>query len=259
VQKKAIVPLARGNDMIVQAQSGTGKTGAFTIGTLARVDSRASSCQVLVLNPIRELATQTAGVYAEVAFRLGVHVTSLVGGTRMQQNRIELRRSQVVVGTPGRVIDCMRRGWLDLSKLRCFVLDEADEMLKRDFVDAVRDVARDIPSSTQVCVVVRSLHAHSLVYRWWCSVRHSRPTHSISRRVSLAIRCASSSSQRNSHWQHCCSSTWQWAKIATRPTRSSTSTPTFRCRKVSSSSHRARASTRSARHCQPKTSPRYVV
>jgi superfamily II DNA/RNA helicase len=115
VQSMAIVPLTQGRDAIVQAQSGTGKTGAFAIGTLARIDPSLRQPQLLVMAPVRELARQNAAVYRELSLRMGVGVACITGGTSFQTNRKLLRSSQIVVCTPGRLIDCIQRGWMRLD------------------------------------------------------------------------------------------------------------------------------------------------
>lgn len=146
--------MSQGRDCVVQAQSGTGKTGAFAIGTLARVDASLREPQILVLEPVRELARQTAGVYRELSTRMGVYVACITGGTSFQTNRKLLRSSQVVVCTPGRLIDCLRRGWMRLDRVRMLVLDEADEMLSHGFVDDMRDIVRDVSNSVPLQTIV---------------------------------------------------------------------------------------------------------
>jgi len=162
VQSMAIVPLSQGRDCVVQAQSGTGKTGAFAIGTLARVDASLREPQILVLEPVRELARQTAGVYRELSTRMGVYVACITGGTSFQTNRKLLRSSQIVVCTPGRLIDCLRRGWMRLDRVRMLVLDEADEMLSHGFVDDMRDIVRDVPPDCQIGVFSATFQPESL-------------------------------------------------------------------------------------------------
>lgn len=154
IQQLAIVPMARGGDVLAQAPSGTGKTGAFSIGLLQRIDARRSEPQALVLSPTRELAEQTHGVLLS----LGAHVLQgdhqcqlLVGGTAVKANLDALRAGCVVaVGTPGRVVDLVGRGALRVGALRTIVLDEADEMLSQGFAEQVTKLFSFLPRDVQV-------------------------------------------------------------------------------------------------------------
>ena len=156
IQQRAIVPLTRGGDIIAQAQSGTGKTGAFSIGTLQRVDFRHRRVQALILSPTRELALQTHAVISALGEYLSDGAPfchACVGGTNMKD---DLRRLQsgviVVVGTPGRVADMVRRGALRTDHLKLLVLDEADEMLSEDFAEQVYDIFRFLPRDIQLAL-----------------------------------------------------------------------------------------------------------
>ncbi len=154
IQQLAIVPLTRGGDVLAQAPSGTGKTGAFAIGLLQRVDARRGVTQALVLAPTRELAEQTHEVLQSLgAFVLqGEHQCQLlVGGTAVAENIKGLRAGCVVaVGTPGRVADLVRRGALRVDSLRVIVLDEADEMLSQGFAEQVTGLFSFLPRDVQV-------------------------------------------------------------------------------------------------------------
>nr|AUG32711.1 putative ATP-dependent RNA helicase [Paulinella longichromatophora] len=152
IQSAAIPELMLGRDLVGQAQTGTGKTAAFALPLLARMDPNQRSPQVLVLAPTRELAVQVADSFSTYACHLShVHVLAVYGGAdfRDQINRLK-RGIQVVVGTPGRVMDHMRQGTLDLSGLRVLVLDEADEMLRMGFIDDVEWVIEQLPEQRQV-------------------------------------------------------------------------------------------------------------
>ncbi|NBR44400.1 MAG: DEAD/DEAH box helicase, partial [Synechococcaceae bacterium WB5_2B_268] len=137
IQAAAIPELMLGRDLLGQAQTGTGKTAAFALPLLARLDVEARHPQVLVLAPTRELAIQVSEAFQRYASCTpGVHVLALYGGTDFRDQIQKLRRGvQVIVGTPGRVMDHMRQGTLDVSKLETLVLDEADEMLRMGFID----------------------------------------------------------------------------------------------------------------------------
>ncbi len=151
IQAEAIPHLLQGRDILGQAQTGTGKTAAFALPILSRIELSLKQPQVLVLAPTRELAIQVSEAFQHYANKLhGFHVVPIYGG---QDYRVQLRALergvQVVVGTPGRVMDHMRRGSLKLDALRCLVLDEADEMLRMGFIDDVEWVLEQIPSEHQ--------------------------------------------------------------------------------------------------------------
>lgn len=151
IQKRAIDPLIQGYDLIAQAQSGTGKTGAFSIGTLAIVDPKIKSTQILVIEPTRELATQVYNVYKELSAYLDIKVHCCIGGTRRRDDEAALRRGvQIVVGTPGRIYDMLSRNMVDCSKLKYMILDEADEMLSRGFLQDIKQIFFALPENIQV-------------------------------------------------------------------------------------------------------------
>jgi ATP-dependent RNA helicase DeaD len=152
IQRAAIPELMLGRDLVGQAQTGTGKTAAFGLPLLARLDLSLRTPQVLVLTPTRELALQVADAIASYATRLrGVKVLAIYGGADFREQIQQLRRGvHIVVGTPGRVMDHMRQATLDLSGLRSLVLDEADEMLRMGFIDDVEWVLEQLPSQRQV-------------------------------------------------------------------------------------------------------------
>ncbi|HEY5781940.1 MAG TPA: DEAD/DEAH box helicase [Lysobacter sp.] len=154
IQAATIPPLLEGRDMLGQAQTGTGKTAAFALPILARIDPSQQKPQALVLAPTRELAIQVAEAFQKYAHHLpGFHVLPIYGGQSYYPQLQALKRGvQVVVGTPGRVIDHLERGSLDLSQLRCLVLDEADEMLRMGFIDDVETVLKKTPETRQVAL-----------------------------------------------------------------------------------------------------------
>ena len=154
IQAETIPLLLTGADLVGQAQTGTGKTAAFALPCLARLDPQQSAPQVLVLAPTRELALQVAEAFQSYARYLpGFHVLPLYGGADMRTQLRQLNRGvQVIVGTPGRVMDHMRRGSLDLGSLRTLVLDEADEMLRMGFIDDVEWILSHTPPERQVAL-----------------------------------------------------------------------------------------------------------
>jgi ATP-dependent RNA helicase DeaD len=154
IQAATIPPLLEGRDVIGMAQTGTGKTAAFALPILARLDTDASTPQALVLAPTRELALQVCEAFERYAAHLrGVHVLPIYGGQGYGTQLSALRRGvQVVVGTPGRIMDHLDKGTLDLSDLKFLVLDEADEMLKMGFAEDVETILASTPDDKQVAL-----------------------------------------------------------------------------------------------------------
>jgi len=154
IQAATIPALLAGRDVLGQAQTGTGKTAAFALPLLSRLDLQQGKPQVLVLAPTRELAIQVAEAFQRYAHKLpGFHVLPIYGGQSYYPQLQALKRGvHVVVGTPGRVIDHLERGTLDLSELKALVLDEADEMLRMGFIDDVETVLKKVPEQRQVAL-----------------------------------------------------------------------------------------------------------
>jgi len=154
VQAKAIPHVLAGRDLLAQAQTGTGKTAAFALPLLSRIDLKKLEPQVLVLAPTRELAIQVAESFQQYASQMkGFHVLPIYGGQAYDGQLRRLKRGvHVVVGTPGRVMDHMRRGTLNLKSLNCLVLDEADEMLRMGFIDDIKWILDQIPSEHQMAL-----------------------------------------------------------------------------------------------------------
>ncbi|MBB5912393.1 ATP-dependent RNA helicase DeaD [Nocardia transvalensis] len=154
IQAATIPPLLTGADVVGLAQTGTGKTAAFAIPILMGLEPGGKAPQALILAPTRELAIQVAEAFGRYSAHMpGVHVLPIYGGQNYAVQLSGLRRgAQVVVGTPGRVIDHLERGTLDLSQLRFLVLDEADEMLKMGFQEDVERILADTPTDKQVAL-----------------------------------------------------------------------------------------------------------
>ncbi len=154
IQARIIPPMLEGRSVLAQSQTGSGKTAAFALPIISRIDLQKRKTQALVLAPTRELAIQVARSFSTYASgRQGVSVTAIYGGQSYEPQLQQLRRgAQVVVGTPGRVIDHIKRGTLDLSDVECVVLDEADEMLHMGFIDDVQFVLEKVPQPRQVAL-----------------------------------------------------------------------------------------------------------
>ena len=187
IQQRAIAPIMAGRDVVVQAQSGTGKTATFVIGALARIDVTVPITQVLVLSPTRELTTQTGEVFS----RLGCMFKSVtdkqellrvqcvfggMGGTSSSSSSSFARgekvaKPHVVCGCPGRVLDMMKRKELLVDDMRVIVFDEADELFSSGFDDQVRAIVRILPDTLQVVVVSATLseYTHGIINKL---VRH---------------------------------------------------------------------------------------
>jgi ATP-dependent RNA helicase DeaD len=161
IQAETIPLLLAGNDVLGQAQTGTGKTAAFALPLLSRLDPKQKDPQVLVLAPTRELAIQVAEAFQKYAkYMEGFHVLPIYGGQDYGGQMRALKRGvSVVVGTPGRVMDHMRRGTLKLDKLNALVLDEADEMLRMGFIDDVEWILEQTPSNRQIALFSATMPA----------------------------------------------------------------------------------------------------
>jgi translation initiation factor 4A len=153
IQQKSIMPILTGKDIIVQSQSGTGKTGTFAISALQTVEPELNCAQVLIMSPTRELAMQSNSVIKV----LGDYIDNLntyvcIGGVKTNTN--ELKNAQIIVGTPGRIYDVISNGLLRTDNLKMFVLDEADEMLSGGFMEQVQEIFKLIEAETFQKVIV---------------------------------------------------------------------------------------------------------
>ncbi|KUJ73951.1 RNA helicase [Thiomicrospira sp. XS5] len=154
IQAQAIPVLLQGGDILGMAQTGTGKTAAFALPILSNIDLKQKSPQVLVLAPTRELAIQVAEAFQTFSRGIkGLHVLPIYGGSEYGSQIRALKRGvHVVVGTPGRVMDHIKKGTLKLDELRAMVLDEADEMLRMGFIDDVEWILKHTPDSRQIAL-----------------------------------------------------------------------------------------------------------
>ena len=165
IQQKAIVPIMKGHDVIAQAQSGTGKTATFSIAALSVVNLSHDNCQVLILSPTRELSNQTYEVIKAIGYLMpSLRIKLLVGGSSVSEDISELRSVQphIIIGCPGRVFDMMKRRALDAYKIKLFILDEADEMLKSGFQDQICDIFGYLNEKVQVVLFSATLPEYTL-------------------------------------------------------------------------------------------------
>lgn len=161
IQSATIPPLLAGSDLVGQAQTGTGKTAAFALPILTKIDPRDAVPRALVLTPTRELAIQVAEAFQRYASQIpGFHVLPIYGGQSYTPQLQRLRRGvHVVVGTPGRIMDHIKRGTLSLDALEYFVLDEADEMLRMGFIDDVEWILEHAPERRQIALFSATMPA----------------------------------------------------------------------------------------------------
>ncbi|HEX8455425.1 MAG TPA: DEAD/DEAH box helicase [Longimicrobium sp.] len=153
IQVEAIPTLLAGRDVLGQAATGTGKTAAFALPLVQRIDANLRGVQALVLAPTRELAVQVAEATHRYGAKRGVSVLAVYGGQPIDRQLRELRRGvNVVVGTPGRILDHIRRGSLDLSAVGYVVLDEADEMLDMGFIEDIETILTETPAGRQTAL-----------------------------------------------------------------------------------------------------------
>jgi len=157
IQNVAIKEIYDGYDIIAQSQSGTGKTGAFTIGSLSIINPVDKHPQILVLATTRDLATQIWTVFTNISKHMGISVQLCIGGTRVKTNTNKdpyknIRTAQVLVGTPGRIHEYITLKAFDPQKLKLFVLDEADALLKDDFIDQIKNIIVELDANTQIAI-----------------------------------------------------------------------------------------------------------
>lgn len=160
IQSKAISPIIAKRDIIAQAQSGTGKTATFTIGSLALVDTNENYPQILIMSPTHELTRQISSVIKSISSMMkNIHIKTLIGGSSIDEDINSIRNStpHIIVGCPGRVYDIIRRRQLDASKLKLVVLDEADEMLSSGFKDQIYNIFQHIGNDTQIALFSATL------------------------------------------------------------------------------------------------------
>uniref|UniRef100_A0A6C0I4E4 RNA helicase n=1 Tax=viral metagenome TaxID=1070528 RepID=A0A6C0I4E4_9ZZZZ len=160
IQKRGIHPIISGQDVIAQAQSGSGKTGTFSISALQSVDVEKKELQAIIIAPTHELVKQITKVIETLgSFMEGLRIKTILGGTSIQQDAAELRERppHIIVGCAGRIYDMVRRRHLDLSTMKLFILDEADEMLSMGFKDQIYNIFQNFPETIQVALFSATL------------------------------------------------------------------------------------------------------
>jgi len=155
IQQRGIVPIMQGRDVIAQAQSGTGKTATFSIGMLQQIDESLSRTQALIVAPTRELANQIQKVVMALGDFLEILVYACIGGTPVREMRefLSNNKPHVICGTPGRVLDMLKNGYIERKYIRMFIVDEADEMMSAGFVDQTKDLFGLLPNECQAVLL----------------------------------------------------------------------------------------------------------
>ena len=154
IQKKAIIPMAKKKDIIAQAQSGTGKTGAFSIGTLQLIDEDLVKPQAIIMAPTRELSKQIMGVLTTLSQQMNIKLQLLIGGTSTDEDKEKLQNDSphIIIGCPGRIYDMLRRKYINTDHISLLVLDEADEMLSSGFKDQIYNIFQYLNNDVQVAL-----------------------------------------------------------------------------------------------------------
>lgn len=153
IQSKGIMPIILKKDIIAQAQSGSGKTATFVIGALQNIDTDSLKIQAIILAPVRELAEQINGVVKGLGNYLKIKTHLCTGGTQISEDKAKLKEGvQIVVGTPGRIRDMINRSILDVTCLKMLIIDEADEMLGRGFLEQINEIIKVIHPDCQICL-----------------------------------------------------------------------------------------------------------
>ena len=153
IQKRGIVHMIKGRDIIAQAQSGTGKTATFTIGMLESLDLERNTTQVLIMSHTRELSQQIYNVIKNISKYMKININLSVGGVSMRDNIDSLRKNpHIIIGTPGRVLDMIHKKCISVNTLKMLILDEADELLSHIFITQIYDIFQNLPPTIQVCL-----------------------------------------------------------------------------------------------------------
>ena len=163
IQVKALPVINSKRDLIAQAQSGTGKTGAFTIGALNLLDTDLKKTQIIVVNPTYELVNQNYDVIKAISQYMNISIMKVVGKTSVEECKRDLQKEpQVIVGTPGRILDMIGKRYLYTKDIKLLILDEADEMLSGGFQDNIYNIIQFIPKETQICLFSATKNDYTL-------------------------------------------------------------------------------------------------
>lgn len=161
VQKKAIPHILEGKDVMVQSETGSGKTIGFAVPTIEMIE-KDKGVQVLAIAPTRELAKQVAGEYKKFSKKKDLDVVTVYGGVSIKPQIRKVKFSEIVVGTPGRLLDLLRRGALDISKTKYFVIDEADRLMDMGFIDDIDAMIKYLPKQRQTMLFSATINKRVL-------------------------------------------------------------------------------------------------
>jgi len=163
IQQKAIIQIIKGTDLIAQAQSGTGKTGAFCIGALEKIDSKKKNVQLIILSPTKELARQTFRVFELLGEFLDISTVLMVGGVNIDQTKKQLKKGvHAIIGTPGRVLHMLNDKYFKTNDLKLLIIDEADELLSIGFEEQLKNIIDIINRKIQIGLFSATLSEHCL-------------------------------------------------------------------------------------------------
>jgi translation initiation factor 4A len=163
IQIKTIPIIMANKDVIAQSQSGTGKTGAFVIGAIQKIDESVKGCQACILAHTRELAQQIHEVCKNLSVYTNIGSVLCIGGQDIRETKTELSKGAVIaVGTPGRIIDLIKKGFLSTRLLQMLIIDEADEMLSYSFQEQIKTIIKYIPNAAQICLFSATLSTQVL-------------------------------------------------------------------------------------------------
>ena len=157
IQQQGILPIINKHDLIAQAQSGTGKTGCFSIGTLQLIDLNNKNVQAIIISPTRELASQIFNVITLLGTQMdGFKSKLLIGGTQVNEDINDLKKHtyQCIVGTPGRIYDLIYRRVIQTNEMKILVIDEADEMLSQGFKQQIYNIFQYMPETLQIALLI---------------------------------------------------------------------------------------------------------
>lgn len=198
IQEKALPPLLQGRDLLGRAETGSGKTLAFGIPLIEKIEAGRVSIQALVVCPTRELASQVAEDLAETGKEKGIRVALVVGGVHVRTQRMQIPGCQVVVGTPGRIVDLLEDRFLPVEWVEYFVLDEFDRLLEMGFIEDIRRIAKRLPDERQTVLFSATVpkqimdEAHAIMKNPVLCEIGDRAINTVSTLEQRAIRCPSS-------------------------------------------------------------------